>query len=48
MSCFLIRNWIDVHNASVQVADDKRLRFAFQSDTSGSYPGVYIDDILVN
>ena len=25
-----------------------RLRFAFQSDSSGNYPGVYIDDILVN
>jgi len=25
-----------------------RLRFAFQSDSSGTFPGVYIDDILVN
>jgi len=25
-----------------------RLRFAFQSDSSGNFPGVYIDDILVN
>ena len=25
-----------------------RLRFAFHSDSSGVYPGVYIDDILVN
>ena len=25
-----------------------RLRFAFQSDSSGAFPGVYIDDILVN
>jgi hypothetical protein len=25
-----------------------RLRFAFRSDSSGSYAGVYIDDILVN
>lgn len=25
-----------------------RLRFAFQSDSSGIFPGVYIDDILVN
>ena len=25
-----------------------RLQFAFQTDSSGTYPGVYIDDILVN
>lgn len=25
-----------------------RLRFGFQSDSSGTFPGVYIDDILVN
>jgi bacillopeptidase F (M6 metalloprotease family) len=25
-----------------------RLRFAFRSDSSGVFPGVYIDDILVN
>lgn len=25
-----------------------RFRFAFQSDSSGIYPGVYIDDVLVN
>jgi hypothetical protein len=25
-----------------------RLRFAFRSDSSGTFPGVYIDDILVN
>ena len=25
-----------------------RLQFAFRSDSSGTYPGVYIDDILVN
>ena len=25
-----------------------RLRFAFQSDSSGTFPGVYIDDILIN
>ena len=24
-----------------------RLRFAFQSDSSGAFPGVYVDDILV-
>lgn len=25
-----------------------RLRFSFQSDSSGTFPGVYIDDVLVN
>jgi hypothetical protein len=25
-----------------------RLRFAFNSDTSGAFPGVYIDDVVVN
>lgn len=30
------------------VGQTVRLRFAFQSDSSGKFPGVYIDDILVN
>ena len=25
-----------------------RLQFAFHTDSSGTFPGVYIDDILVN
>jgi hypothetical protein len=25
-----------------------RLRFAFQSDSSGTFPGVYIDDVFIN
>ena len=25
-----------------------RLRFAFASDSSGTFPGTYIDDLLVN
>jgi hypothetical protein len=33
---------------SAYVGQTIRLRFAFQSDSSGTFPGVYIDDILVN
>jgi hypothetical protein len=35
----------DLSNFAGQVI---RLRFAFQSDTSGVYPGVYIDDFFIN
>ncbi len=35
-------------NLSAYAGQIIRLRFAFQSDSSATFPGVYIDDILVN
>jgi Immune inhibitor A peptidase M6/Putative Ig domain len=41
--------WQDVQaDLSAYVGQTIRLQFTFQSDSSGTYPGVYIDDILVN
>ncbi len=41
--------WQLVHaSLSAYVGQTVRLRFSFQSDSSGTFPGVYIDDILVN
>jgi hypothetical protein len=40
--------WQDVQASLTGYAGQTiRLRFAFQSDSSGTFPGVYIDDILV-
>ncbi|APR75740.1 bacillopeptidase F [Minicystis rosea] len=33
---------------SAYIGQTIRLQFSFRSDSSGNYPGVYIDDILVN
>lgn len=35
-------------NLSAYAGQNIRLRFSFQSDSSQTFPGVYIDDILVN
>jgi len=41
--------WQDVKaDLSAYVGQSIRLRFAFRTDSSGTFPGVYIDDILVN
>jgi hypothetical protein len=41
--------WQDVKaDLSAYVGQTIRLQFAFRSDSSGTFPGVYIDDILVN
>ena len=34
-------------NLAAYAGQTVRLRFAFHSDSSGDYPGVYIDDVLV-
>lgn len=41
--------WQLVHaNLALYAGQIIRLRFGFRSDSSGTFPGVYIDDILVN
>jgi hypothetical protein len=41
--------WQDVQaDLSAYAGQTIRLQFTFQSDSSGTFPGVYIDDILVN
>jgi hypothetical protein len=41
--------WQDVQvDLTAYVGQFVRLQFAFRSDSSGTFPGVYIDDVLVN
>ena len=43
------RRWTPVAvDLSAYAGKIVRIQFAFQSDSSGTFPGVYLDDILVN
>ena len=40
--------WVDLTaDLTAYAGQHIRLRLAFSSDSSGTYPGVYVDDVLV-